>query len=75
MLDPTLYVLDGVTGVALIPTPVEVLGDRAKLDDQSIGEIFGLRLSPLLPPQMNEVSLVTAHDHPRIRTSDEASAI
>jgi len=75
MLEPSLYILNGLSGVAFVPTPVEVLGDRAKLDDQTIGEIFGLRLSPLLPPQTNEVSLVTAHDHPRIRTSDEASAI
>ena len=33
MLDPPLHVLDGMTGVALVPAPVEVLGDGAELDD------------------------------------------
>ena len=37
MLNPPLHVLDGVTGVALVPAPVEVLGDGAELDDQVVG--------------------------------------
>src|SRR6266851_5255232 len=32
MLDPALYVLDGLTGVALIPAPIEVFRDSPKLD-------------------------------------------
>jgi hypothetical protein len=31
--DPPLDVLDGAAGIALVPTPVEVLGDGAQLDD------------------------------------------
>ncbi len=33
MPDPLLNVLYGLTGVALVPTPVEVLGDPAELDN------------------------------------------
>ena len=37
MQDPLLNVLDGLTGVALVPAPVEVLGDGAELDNQIVG--------------------------------------
>ena len=73
MLDPPLHVLDGVAGVALIPAPVEVLGDRAQLDDQIVGEILRLDLAALLPPQPNEHRLVAAHDHPGVRAADEGA--
>ena len=54
VLNPPLHVLDAVTGVALIPAPVEVLGDRAELDDQVVGEILRLDLAALLAPQPNQ---------------------
>ena len=59
MLQSALHVLDGKAGVALIPAPVEVLGDRSELHDQIIGEIFRLDLAALLPPQPNQHRLVT----------------
>jgi hypothetical protein len=39
-----------VAGVALIPAPVEVLGDDAELDDEIVAEILGLDFATLLPP-------------------------
>ena len=33
VLNPPLHVLDGVSGIALVPTPVEVLGDLAEMND------------------------------------------
>ena len=48
MLDPLLHVLDGVTGVALVPAPVQVLGDGAELDNQVVGEVLRLDLAALL---------------------------
>ena len=71
MLQPPLHVLDGKAGVALIPAPVEVLGDRPKLHDQIIGEIFRLDLAALLPPQPNQHRLITAHDDAGIRAANE----
>jgi hypothetical protein len=71
MLDFLLHVLDGMTGVSLIPASVELLGDGAQLHDQVVGEIFRLKLAALLPPQPNEIGFVIAHDDPRIRAADE----
>ena len=75
MLDPPLHVLDGVAGVALIPAPVEVLGDRAELDDQVVGEVLRLDLAALLAPQPDQGGLVVAHDDPGIRAADERAAV
>ena len=50
MLDPPLHVLDGPTGISLVPAPIEVLGDLAELDDKIVGEIFRFDLAAFLPP-------------------------
>ena len=42
VLDPALHVLDRLPGVALVPAPVEVLGNGAELDDQVVGEVLRL---------------------------------
>ena len=75
MLDPSLHVLDGMAGVALIPASVEVLGDRAKLNDQVVREIFWFDLAALFPPQPNEIGLVIAHNHPSIGSANERAAV
>ena len=75
MLDLLLDVLDGVAGVALVPAPVQVLGDGAELDDQVVGEVLGLDLAALLPPQPNERGLIVAHDDAGVRAADEGAAI
>jgi len=75
MLDLPLHVLDDVIGVALIPAPVEVLGDAAELNDQIVAEILGLDLAALLAPQPNEIGLIIAHDDPCIGAADEGAAI
>ena len=41
MLDPALDVGNGASGIALIPSPVERLGDDAELDDEVVGESSG----------------------------------
>jgi hypothetical protein len=71
MLDSLLHVVDGMTGVSLIPAAVELLGDGTQLDDQVVGKIFRLKLAALLPPKPDEIGFVLAHDHPRIRAADE----
>jgi hypothetical protein len=42
MLDPPLHVLDGQSGVTLIPAAVEILGDGAELDNEVSREILRL---------------------------------
>jgi hypothetical protein len=50
MLHPPLDVLDRLASVSLVPTPVEVLGHGAKLDDKVVGKILRLDLAALLLP-------------------------
>jgi hypothetical protein len=52
MVDPPLHAFDGITGVAFIPTPVEVFGHCAELDDQVAGELFRLDLATLFVPYL-----------------------
>ena len=63
----------GLAGVALVPAPVEVLGDRPELNDEVVGEVFRFDLASLLAPEPNEVRLVIAHDDAGVRAADEIS--
>src|SRR5262245_26654633 len=63
------------SGVALVPGPVEVLGGGPKLHDQIAGEVLGLGLPSLFPPQPHQGGLVLPHDDPGVRAADEGSAI
>ena len=53
-----LYAPNGVAGAALIPLPIEVLGDHAELDQEVTGEVLGLDLATLLLPQPHQGGLV-----------------
>ena len=66
-----LDVLDHLAGVALVPAPIEVLGDASELDDEVAGQILGLDLAALLAPQAKQGPLVVAHDDPGVRAADE----
>ena len=54
MPNAPLDVLDRIAGVALVPGPVQVLGDGAKLDDEVLAEVFWFGLTPLLTPEPDE---------------------
>ena len=71
--DPPLDVRDGLPGIALVPAPVEVLGDEPELDDQIAGQVLRLDLAALLPPQPDQGGFVVAHDDPGVRAADEAT--
>ena len=45
-----LHVHDNLPGISLVPVPIELLGDRPKLDDEVPGEVLRLDLTPLLLP-------------------------
>ena len=68
-----LDVGDHLTGVALVPVPVEVLGHDPELDDQVAGEVLRLDLTAFLPPKPEQGGLVAAHDDPGVRASNERS--
>jgi hypothetical protein len=61
-------------GLALVPGPVQMLGDDPELDDEVAGQVLGLGLAALSPPQLQEGLFVPAHDDPRVRAADEGPA-
>ena len=75
VLHLSLNILDDVTGVALVPAPIEFFGHRAELNDQIFGEVFGLDLASFFPPKANEQAFVVTHDDPGVRTADKRAAI
>ena len=70
-----LHLGDDLAGIALVPVPVEVLGHGAELDDQVAGQVLGLDLAALLPPEPEQGGLVVAHDDPGVRAADEGAAV
>ena len=75
MENPPLDRADHLAGIALVPVPVELLGDTAELDDQVAGQVLGLGLAPLLPPEPEQGGLVVAHDDPGVRAADEGATV
>jgi hypothetical protein len=75
MLHPALDILDGLSGVSFVPVAIEVLGHDPELDDQVAGEVLRLDISPLLPPQAEQSSLVGSHDDTGVGTADEMAAM
>jgi hypothetical protein len=75
MLNPTLDVLDGLAGITFVPLPIEVFGHAAELDNQITGQVLRFGFAALLPPEPEQSNFIVAHDDPRVRTSDEESAI
>ena len=75
MPDPPLDVFDGLPGIALVPVPIEVLGDQAELDDEVAGEVLRLDLAALLPPEAEQGGFIVAHDDPGVRAADEGAAV
>jgi hypothetical protein len=55
--NPPLHVLDSIPGVALVPSPVQVLSNGAELDDEVLAQVFRFGLTPLLTPKPDLQSL------------------
>src|SRR5437660_5733535 len=73
--DAARDVRDLVPGIALVPEPVERLGDEAELDQQVLREVRRLDLAPLLPPQAHQGGLIRPHDDSGVRAPDEGAAL
>ena len=58
MADLPLDVRDDLTGVGLVPAPVQLLGGRAELNDQVAGQVLWLNLAAFFPPQPQQDGLV-----------------
>ncbi len=72
--DPPLHVFDRIASVAFVPGPVQVLGDRAELDDKVLAQVLRLDLAPLFSPKPDETALVIAHDDASVGAADEGAS-
>ena len=59
MTHPPLDLGDHLPGIALVPVPIEVLGHASELNDEIAGQVLGLDLAALLPPQPDQGRLVS----------------
>jgi hypothetical protein len=59
--------------IALVPKPIEILGDDAELHDQIARKVLRLSLAPFFPPEAQEGGLIRAHYDPGIRPANKAS--
>jgi hypothetical protein len=75
VLHAPLDVLDHVAGLPLVPAPVEVFGNAAKLNRQIVGEVFRFDFAAFLSPQANQRCFVGPHNDPGVRTADEGATI
>jgi hypothetical protein len=64
--DLALNIGKHLTGIGLVPAPVQVLGRKPKLDNEIARQVLRLDLATLFPPQSEEGSLVVAHDNPGV---------
>src|ERR1700686_604970 len=61
--------------VGLIPAPVQLLSDHAKLNKEVPREILRLDITPLLLPQPHQGGLIASHDDPGVGPADEGAAV
>ena len=64
--DMPLDLANEISAAAFVPTPVEVFGDIAKLNDEMLAQVFGLDFAPFLTPKAYEPVFIGAHDDPGI---------
>ena len=66
---------EDLTGIALVPTPVQFFGRNPKLDNEIAGQILRFDLTTLLPPQPEEGGFIIAHNDAGVRATDEVPPI
>jgi hypothetical protein len=75
MPDLPLDVREHLTGIGLVPVPVQVLGRYPKLDNEVAGQVLGLDFAPLFPPEAEEGGFIVAHNDPGVRAADKVATI
>ena len=71
--DLPLDVGDDLTGIGLVPAPVQLLCGQAELDDKVARQVLRLDFSALFAPKPQEGALIVAHDDPGVRAADKVS--
>jgi len=62
MLRPALDRGEDLAGIAFEPVPIERLSDYPELDDEVGGEVLGLDLTALFPPQAVQGGYIAPHN-------------
>jgi hypothetical protein len=68
-----LHVGNDLSGIGLVPTPVQLLSSQSELDEKVGGEVLRLDLAAFFPPKPQEGGLIVPHDDPGVRAADEVS--
>jgi hypothetical protein len=74
MPNPTLNIFDRMARAALVPGPVQPLGNRSELDEEILAQVLELDFPSLFPPEPNELRLVISHDNAGVGSADEGAA-
>ena len=74
MSNVLLHIRDDLPGIGLVPAPVELFGNSAKLDDEIARKVSRLGLAAFFAPKPQQSRLVIAHDDPGVGAADKASA-
>jgi hypothetical protein len=72
---PPLDVFEGMTGITLIPVPVEVFGRDPELDDEIAREVLGLGFAALFSPEAEQRIFIITHYDAGVRTANESATI
>src|SRR5262245_17207940 len=75
MAHEALHLGDLLAGVALIPVPVQMLGNDPELNDEIARKILRLDLATLLAPQAQQRGLILPYDDPSVRAAKEGASI
>ncbi len=75
MQNPLLHIDNNLTAIGLVPAPVQVLRDRAKLDDKIARQVLRPYLPPLFLPQSKQCCFVITHNDAGVRAANEVAAI
>jgi len=63
-----------LSGIRLVPAPVQILGRYPKLDYEIAREVLWLKFAPLFPPEAEEGGFIIAHDDPGVGAANEIPA-
>jgi hypothetical protein len=64
-----------LSGIGLVPASVQVLGHKAKLDDEIAREVLWLDLTSFFLPKPEEGGFVVPHYDPGVRAANEVPTI
>jgi hypothetical protein len=70
-----LLINNDLAGFGFVPAPVEILGSKAELDKEIVGEILRLNLAAFLSPEPQQGDFIVPHNNPSIRAADERTPV